>query len=106
MPSLSTARFRKLRSCPRTETLLTFHAGAPAERVAEHVRTCDFCGAEVQLLSRHAPPAEALPFAAPPAAMPEHLRRLAQDLLAEPVHNRARFAESLVEIERLSLTDA
>jgi hypothetical protein len=38
--------------------------------------------------------------------MPEHLRRLAQDLLAEPVHNRARFAESLVEIERLSLTDA
>ncbi|HEX8719344.1 MAG TPA: hypothetical protein VF736_01760 [Pyrinomonadaceae bacterium] len=106
MPSTSTARFRKLRTCPHTETLLRFRADAPAERVAEHVRTCDFCGAEVQLLSRHAPPADALPFAAPYAAMPEHLRRLAQDLLTEPSHNRARFAESLMEIERLTLTDA
>ncbi len=106
MPSLSTARFRKLRTCPHTETLLTFRADPHTARVAEHVRTCDFCGAEVQLLSRHAPPADALPFAAPPVAMPEHLRRLAQDILAEPSYNRARFAESLVEIERMTLTDA
>lgn len=106
MPSSSTARFRKLRSCPHAETLLTFRADAPAEHVAEHVRTCDFCGAEVQLLSRHAPPADTLPFAAPPVAIPEPLRRLAQDILAEPSYNRARFAESLVEIERLTLTDA
>jgi len=58
----------------------------------------------VQLLSRHAPPAATLPFAA--LAMPEPLRRLAEDLLAEPSYNRARFAESLMEIERLTLTDA
>ena len=104
MPSTSTARFRKLRTCPQTETLLTFcrgaHAPARGGRVAEHVESCDFCGAAVQLLSRHAPTAEALPLAA--CAMPAHLRRLAEDVLAEPSYDRARFAESLVEIERLT----
>ena len=104
MPSTSTARFRKLRTCPQTETLLTFCRGARtagrAGRVAEHVESCDFCGAEVQMLSRHAPPAVALP---PDAhALPTHLRRLAEDLLAEPSYNRARFAESLLEVERLT----
>lgn len=108
MSSTSTARFRKLRTCPRSETLLTFCRGAGGARragsVAEHVASCDFCGAEAQLLSRHAPPADALPFAA--HALPADLRRLAEDLLAEPSCNRARFAESLMEIERLTLTDA
>ena len=102
MPSSMTARFRKLRTCPHTETLLTFSAGAPrGGRVAEHVESCDFCCAEVQLLSRHAPPAAILHFAAP-SAMPAPLRRLAEDILAEPSYNRARFAESLMEIERLT----
>jgi hypothetical protein len=101
MPSSTTIRFRKLRTCPHTETLLTFSAGAPrGGRVAEHVRSCDFCGAEVQLLSRHAPPAAALPSAA--QAMPAPLRRLAEDVLAEPSYNRARFAKSLMEVERLT----
>jgi hypothetical protein len=87
---------------------LTFCLGArvaaQSGRVAEHIESCEFCGAEVQLLSRHAPPADALPFAA--LALPASLRRLAEDLLAEPSYNRARFAESLHEIERLTLTDA
>ena len=105
MPSSSTAWFRKLRTCPRTETLLTFSAsGRGVGRVAEHVEECDFCSAEVQLLSRHASPAATLPCAA--LALPEPLRRLAEDILAEPSYNRARFAESLIEIERLTLTDA
>jgi len=34
--------------------------------------------------------------------MPEPLRQLAQDILAEPSYNRARFAGSLKEIERLT----
>ncbi|HWS87138.1 MAG TPA: hypothetical protein VN282_09255 [Pyrinomonadaceae bacterium] len=106
MPSSTTARFRKLRTCPQAETLLTSSAGATrGGRVAEHVSSCDFCGAEMQLLSRHAPPADTLPFAAP-LTMPAALRRLAEDILAEPSDNRARFAESLMEIERLTLTDA
>jgi hypothetical protein len=109
MSSLSTARFRKLRTCPRSETLLTFCLGArnaaqSGDRVAEHIESCEFCGAEVQLLSRYAPPADALPFAA--LALPASLRRLAEDLLVEPPYNRARYAELLHEIERLTLTDA
>ena len=108
MPSTSTARFRKLRTCPQTETLLTFYRGARTAartgRVAEHVESCDFCGAEVQLLSRHAPTADAPPFNA--LTLPAHLQRLAEDVLSEPSYNRARFAESLLEIERVTLTDA
>lgn len=101
MPSSTTGWFRMLRTCPRMETLLNFSAGGRrGGRVVEHVESCDFCGAVVQLLSRHAPPAAALPFAA--LAMPAPLRRLAQDILSEPSYNRARFAESLMEIERLT----
>lgn len=104
MPSTSTARFRKLRTCPQTDTLLTLCRGARTAarggRVAEHVESCDFCGAEMQLLSRHAPTADALPFAA--LALPAHLQRLAEDVLSEPSYNRARFAESLMEVERLT----
>ncbi len=108
MSCTSTAWFRKLRTCPGSETLLGFCLGARVAPggagVAEHVASCDFCGAEAQLLSLHAPPAEALPFADIP--MPDNLRRLAEDLLAGPSYNRARFAGALVEIERLTLTDA
>ena len=108
MSFTSTARFRKLRTCPVSETLLGFRTAARVapggHGVAEHLASCDFCGAEAQLLSLHAPPAEALPFADLP--MPGHLRRLAEDLLAEPYYSRARFAGALVEIERLTLTDA
>ena len=102
MPSSTTAWYRKLRICPPAETLLGFSAAAARRggRVAEHVRSCDFCGAEVQLLSRHAPSADTPPFAA--HAMPAPLRRLAEDVLAEPSYNRARFAESLMEVERLT----
>jgi hypothetical protein len=58
----------------------------------------------MQLLSRFPPPTNALPFVAFP--VPTGLRRLAQDILAEPSQNRARFAESILEIERMTLTDA
>src|SRR5215203_4460916 len=100
MPFTSTARFRKLRTCPHAETLLTFCQGMRPAIRAGRVAACDFCGAEVQLLSRHAPPTNSLPLDA--HALPAHLRRLAEDILSEPSYNRARFAESLLEIERLT----
>lgn len=80
--------------------------GDEATRAAAeaHARSCDFCGAEMQLLSRFPPPANALPFAAFPVPAP--LRLLARDILSEPSYNRARFADSILEIERLTLTDA
>lgn len=107
MRSSSTAKFQKSLTCPAAETLYVYARGSfKGERraaIASHLATCDFCGAEAQLLSRFAPPASTLPAAAP---LPDHLRRLAKDLLAQPSCNRARFAESLLEIERLTLTDA
>ena len=99
MRSTSTALFGKQRTCPPAESILL---RGPA--VAEHVAACDFCGAEAQLLSRFPPPANALPFAV--LSMPAALRRLALEILYEPSYNRARFADSLMEIERLTLTDA
>jgi len=109
MRSSSTANFRKTRTCPAAAVLLRYGRGAlTGERraaVAAHVAACDFCGAEAQMLSRFAPlTTKALPFVAAP--LPQHLRRLAEDLLARPSYDRARFAESLLEIERLTLTDA
>jgi hypothetical protein len=107
MRSSCTAEFQKTLTCPAAEALVCYAraelAGEGRAAVALHLATCDFCGAEAQLLSRYAPPASALPVAAP---LPKHLRRLAEDLLSQPSYNRARFAESLLEIERLTLTDA
>lgn len=108
MRSSSTARFKKTLNCPAAGALLRYVrkslTGARRASVARHLAACDFCGAEAQLLSRFAPPPKALPFVAAP--LPAPLRRLAEDLLAQPSYNRARFAESLLEIERLTLTDA
>lgn len=107
MRSSSTASFQKTLTCPAAGALLRYAqeglTGGRRAAVARHLADCDFCGAEAQLLSRHAA-AAAQPSA--PAPLPEHLRRLAVELLSQPSYNRARFAESLVEVERLTLTDA
>lgn len=54
--------FGKRRDCPLSETLLAFARRAlpPLKRqsVRLHLAKCDFCGAELQLLSSHTPPAE------------------------------------------------
>lgn len=101
----SKAGFRKFLTCPQTEALLRFSRGDDKQiTLATHVKSCDFCGAETQLLSRFPPPANALPFAV--LSMPAPLRLLAQEMLSEPSFNRARFADSIMEIERLTLTDA
>ena len=106
MRSSSKAGFRKLLTCPHTDALLMFCRGETETQtsIAAHVRSCDFCGAETQLLSRFPPPANALPFAA--FSIPAPLRLLAQEIFNEPSFNRARFADSIMEIERLTLTDA
>ncbi len=105
----STAEFRKLKTCPSAETLLLYRdTGLALERqkkIAAHLNSCDFCGAEMQLLSRH----RRLPKCAVPVKaieMPLSLRRLAEDLIGEPSLNRARFIETIYEIDRLTLTDA
>jgi hypothetical protein len=108
MRSSSTAIFRKLRTCPAAETLLRFardaRAAGPVESVAGHLAACDFCAAEAQLLTFF--PAHERETRPAFADIPVHLKLLAESLLALPSQNRARFAESLHEVRRLTLTDA
>ncbi|HEX5707275.1 MAG TPA: hypothetical protein VFX96_08265 [Pyrinomonadaceae bacterium] len=112
MTSLSTAQFQKLRSCPSAEMLLLYsteEAAREGDRVAAHLAVCDFCGAEQQMLARHATCACQASVASATAReeMPPHLRRLAEALLAQPSMNRARFIETVYELERLTpATDA
>ena len=104
----STARFRKLKTCPSAEVLVLYkEAGLAIERqqkVAAHLGVCDFCEAEMQLLSLHL--TRAATAAVNTTDMPCNLRRLAEDLMDEPSLNRARFVETIHEIDRLTLTDA
>lgn len=94
--------FRKQNTCPSAETLLSFHkydlAAEKQSRVTAHLADCDFCGAEFQLLSHHAPRGEAR---CALETMPPHLSRLAESLLgAETLHGTTQAKENL------SLTDA
>ncbi|HLM57038.1 MAG TPA: hypothetical protein VK422_13045 [Pyrinomonadaceae bacterium] len=94
--------FKKQRTCPTAETLLRRAQNAA---VARHVAGCDFCGAEAELLSRFPPPTtKGLPFVA--LSMPRALHRLAEELMKEASLNRARFADAVMEVDRLTFTDA
>ena len=108
MYRLSTARFRKLHTCPSTELLILYRDAeltrARKEHVAQHLETCEFCGAEMQLLSKHWSPD--CPIVRGPDEAPLSLRRLAEDLMAEPTLTRARFLETICDLDRLTLTDA
>ena len=83
--------FRKRLSCPSSEILLAFLRSRlkydECEHIELHLVMCDFCNAELQLLTRHRSDSEEYTF----AEIPAPLRRLAEDLLrrgAEP-----RFAQ-------------
>jgi hypothetical protein len=107
MGSVSTATFRKRKTCPSSEVLLLYSdrtlVAAARPAVAEHVSACDFCGAELQLLSKFAP---RTPPTHQPARMPWHLYRLAKDLLTLSASDLARSVGALYEAGNLSLTDA
>ncbi|SRR6185295_13569363 len=52
-----TMRFGKQVTCPTTQQTLSYVEGSlgrqEAKQIAQHVRACDFCGAEAQLLAKH-----------------------------------------------------
>ena len=104
MGARSTAAFCKLKTCPPAEALLLFQEDVPArdavgQRVAAHLCSCDFCGAELQLLSRYPP---AGPPQVRPVKMPWELYSLAQEILAFSTH----AVEVAYERDSLTLTDA
>lgn len=84
-PSTSGKNFRKTAACPSSQSLLRYrrHRLPILDRAAIeiHLRACDFCSAELQLLMRHRSSAEEYRL----AEMPRQLRRFAEDLLTGTV---------------------
>lgn len=72
--------------------------------VASHLDECDFCCAELQLLTEHAPAEEEAECAL--ADMPLNLRWLAKSLLSTDLLGLETLAGTAYEKERLTLTDA
>lgn len=78
-------------------------ASEQAERITEHLHSCEFCGAEFRLLSRHEAAAEEYQA----TAIPAHLRSLAEALLGKrELSSLVSLSEIPYEKEPLTLTDA
>lgn len=81
MGLVSGSEFKKMRDCPSSQSLASYyqHSSFPQESyIANHLASCDFCSAELQLLSIVLP--EDYDDRCPP--MPASLRTLASALLA------------------------
>ena len=107
MGSVSTAKFCKHKTCPSAEMLLCYTRATLTvelrQQLSAHIDACDFCDAELYLLSRF-PPVGAATY--PPVKIPFALYRLAKDLLSASTNAAERAVGILYERERLSLTDA
>ncbi|HSE19131.1 MAG TPA: hypothetical protein VLB46_18870 [Pyrinomonadaceae bacterium] len=81
MKTSRTVPFRKTAACPASATLVSFRCqNLPAETeilIREHLRACDFCGAELRLLAHHEP--ATIRYPAP--EIPMNLRILAESIL-------------------------
>jgi hypothetical protein len=81
MKTSRTLPFRKTAACPASATLVSFRCqNLPAEtetQVREHLRICDFCGAELRLLAHHQPVTSKYPV----PEIPMNLRILAESIL-------------------------
>lgn len=85
--------------CYRTDDL----SSAQHAWIASHLEVCDFCEAELQLLTAHRPIEEECPL----VDMPLHLRCLAEALLSGDLNSMEVYAvEAAYEKEPLTLTDA
>ncbi len=93
MASSLVSPFRKTADCPASQLLLACRRSllttTDKECIESHLATCDFCSAELQLLTRYRNEAEEYSF----AEMPGHLRRLAEVLLKKETTPFRGFAE-------------
>ena len=101
MPSSLTGLFCKTALCPTSQALLAYHRLDLATKdhvsIETHLTSCDFCGAELQLLNCHRSDAEEYSF----VEMPSQLRRLAEDFLKNSAATIRGFAK-LSERRQLS----
>ena len=85
--------FCKRADCPASDTLLDYCRSSLAARdtdyIESHLASCDFCGAELQLLGCYRDEPEDYAF----VEMPLHLRRLAKDLLQRSTTPFTTFPE-------------
>lgn len=99
--------FRKQATCPASDTLLSYRDGKLKKNsevtIEAHLASCDFCCAELQLLTECPVAYEVF---TPPTSCPTSLRRLAEEILKGSFLNRETFGDSPFEKERLTLTDA
>ncbi len=106
MSSSFVSLFCKQASCPSSETLLHYRTQElPTEEcdwVASHLCVCEFCCAELQLLTEHRPTEEECPV----AEMPLNLRYLAEALLGRDLNHVEIYTEAAYEKAPLTLTDA
>jgi len=102
MSSSSFKRFRKTAACPPSENLLDHHRHrlplCDRAAIEIHLRGCDFCGAELQLLKCYRAGESA---AGRVAEMPLDFRRLAEDLLSNATRGFVR-ASGLLKTQRWS----
>ena len=93
MSSSHAGLFYKTARCPTSHALLVYHrldlAAKDHVSIETHLISCDFCGAELQLLNRYGGDAEEYSF----VEMPSQLRRLAEDLLGKSTATIRGFAE-------------
>jgi hypothetical protein len=106
MSSSFVSLFCKQTSCPSSELLLCYRTEElPTEQrtwIASHLCVCEFCGAELQLLTEHRPAEEECPA----AEMPLNLRYLAEALLSRDLSRVKIYTEVVYEKVPLTLTDA
>ncbi|MDX6713014.1 MAG: hypothetical protein QOH96_4030 [Blastocatellia bacterium] len=98
--------YSKLATCPSSEILLLLNSDslrASAEAsVRDHLRSCDFCSAEFQLLALHSTDLEIENAA---AEMPNSLRLLAESILNGPSLSFATFLGKRLETIPVSITE-
>jgi hypothetical protein len=106
MSSSFVSLFCKQTSCPSSELLLRYRteelSAEQRTRIASHLCACEFCGAELQLLTEHRPPEEECPV----AEMPANLRHLAEAILGRSLNRLKIYTEVSYEKAPLTLTDA
>jgi anti-sigma factor RsiW len=93
MPSSFASLFCKTADCPTSQVLLAYRRSLLTPKdgdcLESHLASCDFCSAELQLLTRYRGEAEEYSF----AEMPAQLHRLAENLLKRSTAPFRGFAE-------------
>lgn len=97
MSRLAGTKFEKKRQCPSSEELFSYQrhdlTRGQTSRIASHLTACDFCAAELQLLSRYPYAVEF--YERPP--LPVSLRALAEALLTWNRLGRVKLLEKICE---------